>query len=302
MIRLIMGTAPIVIVRTNHTAVERARSLPNCLNMNNGPNLSVVIPILNEEEILWDNLCTLAAVFDDEAGPASWRFVIVDNGSTDTTPEVLQQVAERWPLTTLILERSPNYGRALRAGLSAVDTPWVHQVDIEQWDLEFFRWAWRNRERYDVFMGSKRADPTLNQQSRYRKFLSWGLNALIKGFFNYVGTDTHGPKLLRTAALRPILAECRMSWGQFDSEFMIRGSRAGLSFCEVPVVYIEHRPSRKLMIEKIGRNVWEFNRLRRIMRRQDSGGLIRFESFPRTVVLEENAAAKAAAAAKTAVR
>lgn len=259
--------------------------------MNTVPLLSVVIPVLNEEDILWKNMETLAGLFDAEVGPGHWKFILIDNGSADSTPEIIERVCDRWPPSQKLYEARHNYGKALRAGLMAADTPWVHTVDVEQWDLEFFKWAWRNRERYDLYIGSKRADPTLNHQSRYRKFLSWGLNALIHLFFSYVGTDTHGPKLLRMEVMRPIIDQCRMNWGQFDSEFVIRALRTGFWIVELPVICIEQRNPRKLLIEKIARNVWEFNRLRRMLRGTGYEGMVRFHRFSREEMLEENRSA-----------
>jgi glycosyltransferase involved in cell wall biosynthesis len=252
------------------------------------PQLSVVIPILNEEAILWHNAEALAALFDGEIGCGRWKFVLVDNGSTDSTPRIIERICARWPPSQRLFEARHNYGRAMRVGLMAVDTAWVITVDVEQWDTQFLKWAWRNRERYDLIIGSKRADPSINHQTSYRYFLSWGLNALIQLFFGYVGADTHGPKLLRHETMQPIIAHCRMSWGQFDSEFVIRALRAGLWIVEVPVIYVEQRPSQKLMFEKIARNVWEFNRLRRMLRNTRQNGFVRLHRFSRVDVLEQN--------------
>ena len=257
----------------------------------NDIQLAAVIPVLDEEDVLWANAQSLADLFDSAVGQGQWQFIFVDNGSRDSTPRILDRICARWQPSFSVYEQEHNYGKALRAGLAAARTPWVHTIDIEQWDDPFFRWSWRNRERYDLFIGSKRAEPALNHQSRDRKLLSWGLNALIRTFFGYDGSDTHGPKLLRMAAMRPILQDCRLSWGQFDSEFVIRARRAGLSLVETPVVYVEQRPSRKSLIEKIVRNLWEFNRLRRLLRGSAFDRTVRLHRFSRDRILAENEAA-----------
>ena len=229
------------------------------------PLVSIVIPVFNEESILLKNVETLSESFDRIVGPDLWGFIFVNNGSTDQTANLLEEVTRRLPLTRVIFEQQPNYGLALRAGLRAVETPFAHPIDIEQWDLIFFEWAWKQRDSFDLFIGSKRADPTINHQPAYRWLLSWGLNALLQLFFSYTGTETHGPKLIRMERVKPLLDLCILDRGQFDTEVVLRSSRAGLRIIEAPVVHVEHRPARNLMLKKIFWNLRAFYRLRKVM-------------------------------------
>ncbi len=148
--------------------------------------VSIVIPVLNEESIISENLATLAAFFDDCAGAGKWLFIIVDNGSTDSTPQKIQEAIARWPLSRVVNLPEPNYGAALRAGLTTATTPFAFLLDIEQWDLPFLAWAWERRDSYDIFLGSKRSDPTLNFQTSYRRFLSCCLNGLLQALLGFL--------------------------------------------------------------------------------------------------------------------
>jgi glycosyltransferase involved in cell wall biosynthesis len=94
--------------------------------------LSVIIPIRNEEAILWENAGTLADALNTIVGVGRWRFVLVDNGSTDTTPAIIRKIVESWPPSFDVYAARPNYGAALRAGLSRVDTPYATIVDVDQ--------------------------------------------------------------------------------------------------------------------------------------------------------------------------
>jgi glycosyltransferase involved in cell wall biosynthesis len=67
--------------------------------------LSVVIPTFNRAAILRE---TLEAMCRVHTGDLSVRFVVVDNASTDDTPAVLAEFAERLPLTRL---REPTPGK-----------------------------------------------------------------------------------------------------------------------------------------------------------------------------------------------
>jgi len=249
--------------------------------------VSVVIPILNEQSILMSNAEALARYFDGELGAGNWRFIFVDNGSTDQTPALLRQIVERWPLCRVINLEEPNYGAALKAGLRASGTKWTYMLDIEQWDMPFLTWAWTNRHQYDVFIASKRADPTLNFQQSYRRFLSAGLNAALQVLFRYSGTDTHGPKLLNCESLGAIIANCELDRGQFDTELVLRAMRASKRLVEVPVEYRESRPHRNLMIKKIFWNLVALRRLQKAMRDVPFEGEVRYYRFARSDVLLE---------------
>lgn len=229
-------------------------------------DLSVIVPIYNEEEDLWPMAEQLAVHLDKVVGRGQWQYVLVDNGSLDSTPRIIEQITQRWPGSIHIGLGRPDYGKALAASLERTEGEWAYIINVDWWSPVLLRWAWTNRTRYDLILGSKRADNTLNQQSKYRRILSWGLNTILQFFFGFVGTDTHGQKLLRMSSMRPVLKECVMRRGQFDTEFVLRAMRKGLWLAEVPVPIVEKRNHRNFMIKKIGQNIWDIFRLRQVMK------------------------------------
>ncbi len=103
--------------------------------------VSVVVPLHNEEAILMRNADYLAGHFDRIIGAGQWHFVLVDNNSTDRTAAIIEDVIARWPGSLTVHVAEPNYGKALRAGLEAAPAKWAHSIDIEQWDIPFIGWA-----------------------------------------------------------------------------------------------------------------------------------------------------------------
>jgi glycosyltransferase involved in cell wall biosynthesis len=228
--------------------------------------LSVVVPVYNEADHLWPMAQALGKVLDRVVGPSGWQYVLVDNGSVDGSPKVLDEIVAAWPSSRVLTLDRPNYGTALRVGLQAAQAPFAYVINVDFWDPLFLRWSWANRDQYDLVLGSKRADPTLNRLPTYRKFLSAGLNMIFQVFFDFVGRDTHGQKLIRLAAVQEILPKCVMERGQFDTELTMRALRGGLWVAEVPVPIVQARSPRNLMLAKIYRNVVDLLRLRRVMR------------------------------------
>ncbi|MFF0223195.1 glycosyltransferase [Streptomyces sp. NPDC004629] len=70
------------------------------------PDISVVVPTRDQAARLD---ATLHAFARQDAPPGSWELVVVDDGSTDTTADVLRAAGERLPLRA---EHTPARGRA----------------------------------------------------------------------------------------------------------------------------------------------------------------------------------------------
>jgi hypothetical protein len=170
-------------------------------------------------------------------------------------------------------------------GLRHSQGEWAYIINVDFWDDIMLAWCWQHRGLYDLVLGSKRSDPSLNHQHNYRKLLSWGLNSVLQFVFGFVGSDTHGQKFLHLPTLRPILDACVMRRGQFDTELTLRAMRAGLWLAEIPVPVTELRPPRNLMFTKIFRNIVDIRRLRAVMRRIPSDRPVRYHRWAREDLL-----------------
>ena len=223
----------------------------------------------------------MAPCLDAVVGAGVWQYVIIDNGSRDRSPQIIEEIKSRWKLTKGISLPRPDYGNALYHGLCHADGVFAWIVNIDFWDPLFLKWSWCYRESYDLIIGSKRADPFLNQQPRYRRILSWGLNSILHVLFGFFGTDTHGQKLLNRRTMEPIWDKCVMRRGQFDTEFTIKAQRSGMRMAEVPVPITETRKQRNLMIAKIYRNLVDISRLRREIRKVPLSHSIHYHMWSR---------------------
>ncbi len=246
--------------------------------------LSVVVPICNEELVLWDTAQALAAHLDRLVGPGRWQYILVDNGSRDATPAVVRKIVAAWPQSSAIELLTPNYGAALRAGLAAASAEWAHIINVDFWDFPFLAWAWQHRHDYDLMLGSKRAEPTLDGRTRYRRLLSWGLNSVLALLCDFVGSDTHGPKFLRMGTMRSVLEQCVLEQSQFDTEFTLRAMRKGLRLAEVPVPCVEKRKQRGWMIPRIAWTMKDLFRLRKEIRAVPWQGPLRYQRWSRADV------------------
>jgi glycosyltransferase involved in cell wall biosynthesis len=78
--------------------------------------ISVIVPVLNEEDHLADQLAALAA----QTYRGRWELVVVDNGCTDGSMEVVRSFRERLPALTIVDARAKRgLNRARNAGAAA---------------------------------------------------------------------------------------------------------------------------------------------------------------------------------------
>ena len=82
------------------------------------PALTVVVPAFNEGALIGPNLERLVSCLDGSG--RTFEVLVVDDGSTDLTSQVVRDVAEREPRVALLRhETNRGKGRALETGCLA---------------------------------------------------------------------------------------------------------------------------------------------------------------------------------------
>jgi glycosyltransferase involved in cell wall biosynthesis len=134
-----------------------------------GETLSVVVPAKNEAAslpTLVDEIVRALRPLREGAGPgprlAEFEIVIVDDGSTDETSDVLRRLSvdypELWPIS---LVRNVGQSAATAAGMRAARGDWVATLDADlQNDPADLAVLWRALPGFDVVLGwrTKRED------------------------------------------------------------------------------------------------------------------------------------------------
>jgi dolichol-phosphate mannosyltransferase len=115
---------------------------------------SLVVPVLNEEEVIADTCWTLTKTLDGLGMP--YEVLVVDNGSTDATPRLLADICAadaRWKF--IRLSRNFGYQNSITAGMLAAAGDAVMVIDADLQDpvelIPVFVAKWL--EGYDVVYG-----------------------------------------------------------------------------------------------------------------------------------------------------
>jgi len=204
----------------------------------NGPEVSVVMPCLNEEKTLRG--CIEAAKNGIETAGIEGEIVISDNGSTDNSVQLAESLGAR-----VVHCEARGYGNALRAGFAAARGEWMIMGDAdESYDFsEIPRFREKIREGHDLVMGSRLkgsieegAMPPLH---RYlgNPVLSWILRLL----FGVGVSDAHcGLRAFTRDAIEKM--DLRTGGMELASEIVIKAGRCGLRIAEIPITL--HRDKR----------------------------------------------------------
>jgi glycosyltransferase involved in cell wall biosynthesis len=154
--------------------------------------LSIVIPTYNEERTILDVLEAVEAVdLDTPLGEAIEKeIIVVDDGSTDGTRELLGRCANRPDIRVILHERNGGKGAALRTGFAAVtgDIVIIQDADMEYDPVEYPRLLEPIvRGQADVVYGSR-----LSGGRPQRVYLFWHLvgNRLLTLMTNVLFNST----------------------------------------------------------------------------------------------------------------
>ena len=219
--------------------------------------VSIVIPIYNEEGILSASIADLTEKLADLKEKGLWEYsyeiILTENGSTDSTVKIANELGERHPELRLLHSDEPNYGLALRRGILAARGEFVICDEIDLCDTDFYQHAMAklDGEGYDMVVGSKALASSHDKRPAFRKLATFVLNFLFRVFLDFRGTDTHGLKAFKRARLLEVVNRCLVDKDLFASEFVIRAERMKFRMVEIPVEVIEKRPPSINLVRRV---------------------------------------------------
>lgn len=226
------------------------------------PELSVVIPIYNEERILESSVVGL--VDDLTAANIEFEIVLAENGSKDRTVELARELEQRFAgRVRWFSYPEPNYGGALREAIFRARGEFVICEEIDLCDVDFHLRALEllRHGEADLVIGSKAMAGSHDKRPLGRRVATKAYNKLLRATLGFSGTDTHGLKAMRRSTLAPVAARCIVDYDVFASELVIRAEREGLRVLEIPVEIEEKRAPSINLTRRVPRVLANLGRL-----------------------------------------
>jgi dolichol-phosphate mannosyltransferase len=194
------------------------------------PELSATFPVLNEQEVLPSVLEEAFEVLPAIAD--RWELVVVDDGSTDATPDILREAADKEARLRIVTHPRPmGYGAAVRDGLAATTLMVVLMTDGDgQFDMRDAIDLFPLLQRHHLAVGYRfpRHDPWGRRAGSkvYNAMASWVLGRRIR--------DVNcSMKLMRRSVLE--MVELASDDWLIDAELLAAARRADLDWGELPV-------------------------------------------------------------------
>ena len=123
--------------------------------------LSVLVPVYNEEEILESSLARIHAYLREKG--LDHEVIVVDNGSTDATPEICKRLQEAYPWLAVRCLPERGVGTAFVEAVRAANGEFLVSLDVDlSVDLAFLEHAADLLKYADMVAGCK----TMGSQRR----------------------------------------------------------------------------------------------------------------------------------------
>jgi glycosyltransferase involved in cell wall biosynthesis len=196
-----------------------------------GPSISVFFPAYNDAGTIASMV--LAALSTCEKLTDDYEVTVVENGSTDYTVEVCEDLARRYPRFRLLAHREPlGYGGALQVGFQAAMKELVFYTDGDaQYDPHELALLYAAmRPEVDIVQGYKiaRHDPI------FRIIIGRLYHWIVKIAFGLPIRDTDCDfRLIRKSALERF--DLKSKTGTIPLELVKKLHESGAVFAEVPV-------------------------------------------------------------------
>jgi glycosyltransferase involved in cell wall biosynthesis len=204
--------------------------------MGNPLSISVVLPAFNEERNLASAINAAIAALHRIG--AVFEIVIVDDGSTDGTPEVCRELrAGHSSIRVIRHEHNRGYGAALRVGFDAAQCDLIFFTDADgQFSFEQLSEFLRKIDNCDAVIGYRIARQDLWHRKLNSRVGNWFARTILSLRVKDINCAY---KLLRRESLRKLPLRC--DGAMINTELLALGYWAGWKIIELPVAHFPRR-------------------------------------------------------------
>lgn len=242
-------------------------------------DVDIVIPAYNEAEELAASVTTLMAYLEGGAPPVpgaprhnpdawTWNVVIAENGSTDDTWQIAQDLSALYPGRVRALRMGcKGRGYALKTTWLASEARVVAYMDVDlSTGIEYTDALVTPllSGKADVAIGSRLAKGAQVERSLKREFISRTYNRMLAAWLHASFTDAQcGFKAMTREAARQILPLVEDDGWFFDTEMLALAQEKGYALSEVPVRWVEDAGTTVDIADTARKDIAGMRRVRR---------------------------------------
>ncbi len=210
--------------------------------------ISVIIPVYNEESLIYSNLDETATVLKG-AFSHNYEIIAVDDGSSDHTYREIAKAASKLNKVKAVkLDTHQGKGAALKYGFHFATGDLVAfldaDLDLHPRQLVSF-YDIMEKTRCDIVIGSKRHPESVFDYPKRRRVLSFFYQLLIFILFGLPVSDTQvGLKLFKYEVLKKVFPKLLIKAFAFDLELLANAHRLGYQVVEAPITRSFDRETR----------------------------------------------------------
>jgi dolichol-phosphate mannosyltransferase len=219
-------------------------------------DLSIVVPVYNEVNSVIEVLNALLLL------PLKKEVVVVDDGSTDGTRDLLSKFAEeqKADVKVILMDRNGGKGTALREGFKHVEGEYtvVQDADFEYDPNDLVRMYKLAKEKdLDVIYGNRFENKRFYEGMDWKNFL--GNNIILPAlasilYMQYIPDEATCYKMFKTSIIKSIPLECKRF--EFCPEVTAKVRKRGYKIANIGISYFPRTTNagKKLRALKDG---WE---------------------------------------------
>jgi len=209
---------------------------------------SIIVPAYNEEKRIQGFLPSLLSFSKNYL--RNCEIIIVDDGSTDSTKSVVQQLIQHYPSAKLIsYPVNKGKGNAVREGVTAAKGKYILFIDADgSIPPEEIPNMIEKLKEHQVVVGSRRIDVSKVKTSPLRKFTGTMFNAYVNLLFRIdIYDNLCGFKGFEKSVAKALFSDLQSMRWIFDVELFYKIRKNNYTMHHLPISW-EHREGSKIRL------------------------------------------------------